>query len=85
MRTGADMDCQKKKIAAAVSAVMTCIKTQEEAAARQAAGLSEADAAPPGMTALPTAVGLWCQSGRQHQMQLRNLMQMRAFHGAKLR
>ena len=79
------MDCQKKKITAAISAVMTYIKTQEEMAAYQAAGMPAAEAATPDVTALQFPVRLWGQSGRQHQMQLRNLMQMRAFHGSKLR
>ncbi len=62
-----------KKMAAAMAAVTYYIKTQEEAAA---------------MTAMPAAeetpvraVNLWGVSGRQSQMQMRNLMQMKAFHG----
>jgi hypothetical protein len=63
---------QKKKIAAAMSAVMAYIKTQEEAAAMQAQM---------SMTAQPALapVKLWGMSARQAQMQMRNLMQMRTF------
>ncbi len=63
-----------KKKAAAVSAVMAYIKTEEEAAAASmaAAALLPAASAP---------VKLWGVSGRQAQMQMRNMMQMKAFHG----
>ncbi len=58
-----------KKKAAAVSAVMAYIKTEEEAAAAAA------------MPAASAPVKLWGVSGRQAQMQMRNMMQMKAFHG----
>ena len=77
------MDCQKKKITAAVSAVLTYIKSQEEMAAVQAAGMPSAAEMSPAASPIP--VRLWGQSGRQYQMQLRNLMQMRTFHGSRLR
>ena len=33
----------------------------------------------------PAAINLWGLSGRQAMMQMRNQMQMRGFHGARLR
>jgi hypothetical protein len=68
------MDDKKKKITAAVSAVMAYIRTEEEAA-MQLSMISAAQAeAPP-----PAPVKLWAISGRQAQMQMRNLMQMKVF------
>jgi hypothetical protein len=72
------MNTDKRKITAAVAGVMAYIRTEEEAicAAKMAAALPAAEpAAPP--------VKLWGISGRQSQMQLRNLMQMKAFHGIR--
>ena len=70
---------EKKKMAAAMAAVMNYIKTQEEAAAM---GPQLPQAAPAGPAA---PVNLWGMSGRQSIMQMRNLMQMKGFHGSKLR
>jgi hypothetical protein len=66
----------KKKITAAVSAVMSYL--EEEAAATQVAPPEiNAPAAGP----VPSApVSFWGISGRQAQMQMRNLMQLKAFH-----
>jgi len=61
----------QKKIAAAIAAVMQVFQ-EEELAALQAAALEAAPAAPPGPK-------LWALNGRQAQMQLRHLMQLRAF------
>ena len=58
---------------AAITAVMHHIKTEEEAAAGQEA---TAPAGPPKM---------WAINGRQTQMQIRHLMNMKAFHGLKFR
>ncbi len=72
------MNTDKRKITAAVAGVMAYIRTEEEAicAAKTAAALPVVEpAAPP--------VKLWGISGRQSQMQLRNLMQMKAFHGIR--
>ena len=66
----------EKKMAAAMAAVTYYIKTQEEAAAMAA---MPAEEIPTPATA--AAVNLWGVSGRQSQMQMRNLMQMKAFHG----
>ncbi|THB76051.1 MAG: hypothetical protein D3926_18860 [Desulfobacteraceae bacterium] len=71
---------ENKKLAAAVAAVFTYIKTQEEAAAMAAA--PAAQAVDPAAMAAPVVLprqNLWGQSGRQAHMQLRTMMQMRAF------
>ena len=76
------MDIKQKKITAAMSGVLAYIKTEEEAVcaqqmAAQSAGLP---------VAAPTApVKLWGISGRQEQMHLRGLMQLRSFKGAPFR
>jgi len=71
----------RKKVAAAVAAVMNYIKTGEETA-----GI-HGEAAVTGLpAALPSEpMKLWGINGRQTMMQTRNLMQMRAFHGTRLR
>lgn len=69
------MDKNKKKITAAISAVMSYIQTEEEAICM--ASMSYAPAA--AVAEPPAPLKLWGISGRQAQMQMRNLMQMRAF------
>ena len=68
-----------QKTAAAIAAVLQYIKTEEEAIAMQNAML----AAPFQMPRLDQppapAVKPWGVSGRQAQMQMRNLMQLRTF------
>jgi hypothetical protein len=67
----------KKKIAAATSAVMQYVRTEEEAVYMQSLALpSEASAMP---VAAAAPMKLWGMSGRQAQMQMRNLMQMKTF------
>ncbi len=56
----------KKKVAAAVGGVMEYLKAEEQAQA-----VAQVPA--------PPALNLWGLSGRQASMQLRTLMQMRAF------
>jgi len=67
------------KTAAAIAAVLQYIKTQEEAIAMQFA----MQAAQPQMPRFdePSAATVkpWGVSGRQAQMQMRNLMQLRTF------
>ena len=68
-----------QKTAAALAAVMQYIKTEEEAIAMQNAMLAapsqiQQPAQPPAPAVKP-----WGVSGRQAQMQMRNLMQMRTF------
>jgi len=68
------MDKEKKQ-AAAIAAVTLYLKAEQEAAAMQAAAVeympSAAHAAPP--------LKVWGLSGRQAQMQMRSLMQMKTF------
>jgi len=68
-----------KQMAAAAAAVFQFIRSQEEAMLAAGAVMPAAVAAPP-----PQARS-WGLSGRQQQMDLRNLMQIRAFAGARLR
>ncbi len=68
------MDKDKKQ-AAAIAAVTLYLKAEQEAAAMQAAAAAQlpavAHAAPP--------LKVWGLSGRQAQMQMRNMMQMKTF------
>ena len=75
------MQIEKKK-AAALAAVMAYLKTEEEMAA---AGFSAAQAAAQLSAATAVSVGMWGLSGRQAMMQMRNMMQMKSFHGARCR
>ncbi len=73
------MDENNKKLVAVTSAVLRYIQ-QEEAIYTQpfptAGNITGANVPPPKFR-------LWGLSGRQAQMQMRNLMQMKAFHGTK--
>jgi hypothetical protein len=60
----------QKKIAAAIAAVMQYLQEQDLAALQFASPAAE--------TAVPAGPKLWALNGRQAQMQLRNLMQLRA-------
>ena len=72
----------KKKIAAA-SAVLAYIKEEEEIAGAMAMQ-AQAGIQIPQAPAYPQ-VSMWGLSGRQTQMQLRSMMQLKAFHGLKIR
>jgi len=61
----------QKKIAAAIAAVMEYLQAEEPWAAMPAAPAALGAQAPVGLN-------LWALNGRQTQMQLRNLMQLRA-------
>jgi hypothetical protein len=66
-----------KKATAAISAVSLYIKTEEEAIAMQA---QAAGPVMPLVSRAPApAMKPWAQNGRQAQMQMRNLMQLRIF------
>jgi len=69
----------KKKISAAISAVMNYIKTEEEAIYIQSLAVPEVDPVQAAHAAAMGPVKLWGMSGRQAQMQMRNMMQMRTF------
>jgi hypothetical protein len=63
-----------KKRAAAVAAVTAYLRKEEEGRIQ------------PFDTALEAAFSnLWGTSGRQAQMQLRSMMQLKAFHGSRMR
>ena len=66
-----------KKVAAAVAGVMNYITTEEEAICIQSMATPEVTPSPALHAAAP--VKLWGVSGRQAQMQMRNLLQMRTF------
>jgi hypothetical protein len=72
----------EKKKAAALAAVTHYIRSEEEVLLAQAAAGS--GGVQPAARA-PVAINLWGLSGRQAMMQMRNQMQMRGFHGARLR
>jgi len=65
-----------KKIAAAISAVMSYIKTEEEIIYQQS---TTAPAASQGAAAAGVPTKMWALSGRQAIMQMRTLMQMKTF------
>jgi hypothetical protein len=68
-----------QKTAASIAAVLQYIKTEEEAVAMQSA-MQAAQSQMPRFAQPPApAVKPWGASGRQAQMQLRNLMQLRTF------
>ena len=67
------------KAAAALAAVMQYIKTEEEAIAMQSA-MQAAQPRMPMLAQQPAPeIKPWGVSGRQAQMQMRNLMQLRTF------
>ncbi|BBO83591.1 hypothetical protein [Desulfosarcina ovata] len=66
------MEANEKKLAAALTAVMTYIETEEEAILK-----------PPPKRPEPRRFAqgnLWALAGRQGMMQMRNLMQMKTFN-----
>jgi hypothetical protein len=67
----------KKKITAAVSAVMSYLE-EEAVASIMAAPREISEPAPRPAPSAP--ISFWGISGRQAQMQMRNLMQLKAFH-----
>jgi len=69
----------RKKRAAAISAVISYIKTEEEALSMQPGVVTDrAD-----FVSRQVSLNMWGVSGRQSLMQMRNLMQMKAFHGVR--
>jgi hypothetical protein len=67
----------KKKAAAAITAVMNYITTEEEAICIQS--MATTALTPSAVPYAAAPMKLWGTSGRQAQMQMRNLMQMRTF------
>lgn len=75
----------QKKMTAAIAGVMAYIQTEEEAAllaAAQTAAPAAPQAAAPGPM---VPFKPWGMSGRQQMMEMRNLMQWKAFHGVRFR
>lgn len=72
-----------KKMAAVGAAVFEYIRSEEEVLCASLAAARAAAPAPAPNT--PSAAKPWGFNGRQQQMELRNLMQWRAFAGARLR
>ncbi len=68
----------EKKKSAAIAAVINFIKTEEEAIMLQSVQVP-----PEPESAVCAPPALWGISGRQNMMQMRNMMQMKAFHGTK--
>lgn len=66
-----------RKRAAAVAAVTGYLRTEEEALALQSQAAPSAPAVRPATPATPLKV--WGLSGRQAQMQIRRMMQLRTF------
>jgi hypothetical protein len=68
---------KQKKIRAAIAAVMQYLQEEEAILMQQAAmgGMPQM----PSVFAPATAFSPWSLNGRQSQMQMRNLMQMRTF------
>ena len=66
-----------KKVAAASAAVLNYIMTEEEAICIQSMATPSITTSPASYTS--ASVKLWGMSGRQTQMQMRNLIQMRTF------
>jgi len=67
-----------KKVTAAIAAVTNYMRMEEEAIMMQQAGMGGMPQAP-SVFAPAMAFSPWAMNGRQTQMQLRNLMQMRTF------
>lgn len=72
---------KEKKVVAAISAVMTYIKSEEEIAATQSADPIK----PEEPKVYSESLNLWGISGRQAIMNMRSMLQVKALHGSKLR
>ena len=68
-----------KKVTAAIAAVTHYMRMEEEAALMQQTAMGSMPQVPSSVSAPATSVSPWSMNGRQTQMQLRNLMQMRTF------
>jgi hypothetical protein len=73
-----------RKKAAAIAAVAHYMKTQEEAMALHRSWAAEPWVSPEETAVIPRQeTNLWGVSGRQEQMQMRAMMQMKAFSLSK--
>jgi hypothetical protein len=68
-----------KKISAAIAAVMHYIQEEEAAVLMQQATMGSMPQVLPSVSAPASRMSPWSMNGRQTQMQMRNLMQMRTF------
>ena len=68
----------RKKISAESAAVLSYIKTVEEAVSIQSMAIPSIEPVKE-ISAVAQPVRLWGMSGRQAQMQMRNMMQMKTF------
>ncbi|MEJ2100648.1 MAG: hypothetical protein P8X68_11795 [Desulfobacterales bacterium] len=68
------------KITAAAAAVLQYIKSEEEAIAMQFSSYAAEPQMPGAFQPSAQQMKPWGLSGRQTQMQMRNLMQLRTFH-----
>ena len=68
----------QKKISAAIAAVMHYIQ-EEEAVLMQQAAMGSMPQVLSSVSVPATSTSPWSMNGRQTQMQMRNLMQMRTF------
>ena len=71
---------EKRKRTAVISAVLACLQAEQAAMRAAPAATGGEPAAKP---APPPS--LWGASGRQDARYLRNMMQLKAFHGARRR
>jgi hypothetical protein len=67
-----------KKVSAAIAAVMHYIQ-EEEAVLMQQTAMGSMPQVLTSVSAPATSISPWSMNGRQTQMQMRNLMQMRTF------
>ena len=72
------MDNQKK-VTAAIAAVTHYMRMEEEAVLMQQTAMGGMPQVLSSVSAPATSISPWSMNGRQTQMQLRNLMQMRTF------
>ena len=69
---------KNKKMTAAIAAVMSYLQEEEAAIQMQAAAVPAETCKAKFST--PTAFNPWGVAGRQSHMQMRNMMQLKAFH-----
>jgi hypothetical protein len=68
-----------KKVTAAIAAVTHYMRMEEEAVLVQQTAMGGMPQVLSSVSAPATSISPWSMNGRQTQMQLRNLMQMRTF------
>ena len=68
-----------KKVTAAIAAVTHYMRMEEEAAIMQQTAMGSMMPVVSSVPAPATSISSWSMNGRQTQMQMRNLMQMRTF------